>query len=291
MAKTPLLVIVGETASGKSALALDFAQRFNGEIVCADSWTVYKGFDVGTAKPTAVERAKTPHHLLDIADPRDGYSAALFKQAAAAAIDDIASRGKLPIMVGGSGLYVDSILYDYSFLDKAEPSRRAELDSLNINQLLKLAEDESIDLSGIDTRNKRRLVRAIENGGLRPTRSDLRKGTLVLGLRLLADGLRRQVEARVDHMISVGLEGEVRQLAEAYGWDVEAMKGIGYHEWRAYFDGIQTAAETRQRIITDTMHLAKKQRTWFRRNKCVHWLNDRSTAIDIFTTFMNKYGS
>lgn len=291
MTKTPLLVIVGETASGKSALALDFAQRFNGEIICADSWTVYKGFDIGTAKPTAAERAKIPHHLLDIADPRDGYNAALFKQAAATTIEDIALRGKLPIMVGGTGLYVDSILYDYSFLDRAEPSRRAELDSLTIDALLKMAKAEGINLAGVDLRNKRRIIRAIENGGLRPTHKSMRQATLVLGLRLPIDELRRRVEARVDTMISDGLKLEVRQLAKTYGWGVEAMKGIGYLEWQAYFAGTQDEAETRQRIITDTMQLAKKQRTWFKRNKCVHWVDDRSKAIDLFTTLMNKYGS
>jgi tRNA dimethylallyltransferase len=108
----PLIVIVGETASGKSALAMELAQKFDGEIICADSWTVYKGFDIGTAKPTAADRKLVPHHLLDVADPAVGFSAAVFQRMAKQVIEDITARGKIPLLVGGTGLYVDSILYD-----------------------------------------------------------------------------------------------------------------------------------------------------------------------------------
>jgi tRNA dimethylallyltransferase len=110
-----VITIAGLTASGKTALALDLAEVLDGEIICADSWTVYKGFDIGTAKPTAEEQARAPHHLLDVADPSVGFSAAIFKRMADEAIADIRSRGKTPIIVGGTGLYIDAVLYDYSF--------------------------------------------------------------------------------------------------------------------------------------------------------------------------------
>ena len=131
-----LLVIVGETASGKSALAMQMAKQYNGEIIAADAWTVYRGFDIGTAKPSAAEQAAVPHHMLDVADPATGFSAAVFKRLAEPIITDIHARGKLPILVGGSGLYIDSILYDYSFLEQPPARLRAELNDATIPELL-----------------------------------------------------------------------------------------------------------------------------------------------------------
>ena len=121
----PLIVIVGETGSGKSALAMEIAELFDGEIISADSWQVYIGFDIGTAKPSQVEQSQVPHHLIDIVNAPDGFNAALFKQLAQAAIIDIQSRGRMPILVGGTGLYVDSVLYDYGFLPTVHSSPQA----------------------------------------------------------------------------------------------------------------------------------------------------------------------
>ncbi|HSX05074.1 MAG TPA: tRNA (adenosine(37)-N6)-dimethylallyltransferase MiaA [Candidatus Saccharimonadales bacterium] len=296
----PLIVVVGETASGKSALALELAERFNGELICADSWTVYRGFDIGTAKPGAADRARALHHLLDVADPRDGFSAVLFQKLARQAIADIAARGKLPIMVGGTGLYIDSILYDYGFLPPSDPDLRAELNALSLEQVLERVREHGLDTTGIDLRNKRRVIRLIENNGVRPTKHQLRENTLVLGVSVERDELRERVERRVDTMLAQGLEHEVYQLAAQYGWDVEPMKGIGYSEWRDYLadkaDSNNSAMPTerevvRARIIKDTMDLAKRQRTWFKRNNGIQWLSDRSKAVDIVTTFLNKTNS
>jgi tRNA dimethylallyltransferase len=165
----PLIVIVGETASGKSALAMELAQRFDGEIICADSWTVYKGFDIGTAKPSKADQKLVPHHLLDVADPEVGFSAAVFQRMAKEAIEAIASRGKIPLLVGGTGLYVDSILYDYSFLPPSDPKLREELNASSLEQVIARAEEMELDVTGIDLRNKRRVIRLIENEGVRPT--------------------------------------------------------------------------------------------------------------------------
>jgi len=288
---SPLIVIVGETASGKSALAMELAERLDGELICADSWTVYRGFDIGTAKPTAADRAAVPHHLLDVADPAEGFSAVVFQKLALAAIADITSRGKLPIMVGGTGLYIDSVLFDYGFLPPSDPALRDELNSLSLEQLHARASELGLDTAGIDLRNKRRVIRLIENNGLRPTKRPMRGNTLVLGMRVEREVLGERIAARVDAMLAAGLEAEVRTLADRYGWDVEPIKGIGYKEFREYVSGTQTIAEVRERIIKGTMDLAKRQRTWFKRNSSIQWVNDRSKVVDIVTTYLNKTSS
>lgn len=323
----PLVVIVGETASGKSALALELAKKFGGEIICADSWTVYRDFDIGTAKPTAAERAQVPHHLLDVADPAQGFSAVIFKKLAQQAITDISARGKLPIMVGGTGLYIDSVIFDYGFLPPSDPALRAELNDLSLADLLSRVETLKLNTTNIDLRNKRRVIRLIENNGLRPTKQLLRPNTLVLGIKTDREHLNERITRRVDVMLAAGLESEVEQLAAKYGWEAEPMRGIGYREWRPYFQARHisgeslrfgahvpvstlrsdarlssqtahepgspeskpvTTAAVRARIIKSTMGLAKRQRTWFKRNISIHWVNDRSNAVEIVTTFLNK---
>jgi len=291
----PLLVVAGETASGKSALAMELARRFDGELICADSWTVYKGFDIGTAKPSADERAEIPHHLLDVADPERGFSAVEFQRLAKQAIADIENRNKLPIMVGGTGLYIDSVLYDYQFLPPTSDALRDELNQLSLKELVQRVEEQSIDTTDIDMRNKRRIVRLIENNGRRPTKKDLRANTLVLGMAVDREHLRERITHRVEAMLAAGLESEVAQLAKVYGWDAEPMKGIGYREWQPYFEprpeSKQDLDETKQRIVAATMGLAKRQRTWFKRNECIQWLQPPNTladAVEFLTTFIHK---
>lgn len=286
-----LVVIVGETASGKSELALRLAQQFNGEIIAADSWTVYKEFDIGTAKPNATELTAIPHHLLDVADPQTGFSAPEFKKMAEQAIKDIATKGKTPFLVGGTGLYVDSILFDYQFLAAPDVSLRTELSALSIEEIRQKLIESDIDTNGIDLRNKRRLIRLLETNGARPTKSTLRQNTLVLGIHAEREQLRGRIINRVDAMFAAGLEQEVGRLAEKYGWNVEPMKGIGYREWFEYFAGSQTLGQTRLRIVAASMNLAKRQRTWFKRNNSIHWLftGDKLTeSVDLLTTFLNK---
>jgi tRNA dimethylallyltransferase len=282
----PLLVIVGETASGKSSLALELAKQLGGEIVCADSWTVYKGFDIGTAKPTSLERALVPHHLLDVADPRGGFNAVIFQQLALAAIESIQRRGKLPILVGGTGLYIDSVLYHYEFLPPTSPELRQELNKLTLDELLERAEQNGLGTVEIDTRNKRRVIRLIENDGQMPTKQPLRPNTYILGLEVAREDLRLRITQRVDRMFEQGLEAEVRRLADQYGWDAEPMKGIGYREWRPYFKGSQSLDETREKIRKNSMDLAKKQRTWFRRNTAIHWIQDTREVAIIVEDFL-----
>ncbi len=283
-----LVVIVGETASGKSALAMDIARQFNGEIICADAMTVYQGFDIGTAKPSENDQAEVPHHMLDVASPTTGFNAAQFKTLAEQAIHAISARGKLPVLVGGSGLYVDSVLYDYAFLPSPNIGERDVLNTMELADLLTLAHYRGLDTSGIDTANKRRVIRLIENGGAVAQRAPLRAETCIIGLRIERDSLESQVKKRVTAMLEAGLEDEVRGLAGRYGWDAEPMRSIGYREWREYFAGQADLHETQERIVRSTMQLAKKQRTWFKRNISIQWVDDPSNAVDIVTTFLNN---
>lgn len=283
-----LLVVVGETASGKSAVAMELARQFDGEIIGADSWTVYRKFDVGTAKPTEIERTEIPHHLFDIVDAPDGFNAALFKQLANEAIKDVQGRGKLPILVGGTGLYIDSVVFDFEFMPPGEPGERERRNDMTIRDLLAEAEAEGVSLGGVDIRNKRRIIRALETGGMQPKSSELPENTVIIGIKTTREDLRERITKRVDFMFDAGLEAEVQSLVAEYGWDVEPMKGIGYREWREYFEGTKTLAETRERIISSTMKLAKRQRTWFKRNNSIQWVNNRDQIVDIATTLLNK---
>jgi tRNA dimethylallyltransferase len=284
----PLVVIVGETGSGKSSLAMDIARRFNGEIVGADSWTVYRDFNIGTAKPTTADMAEIPHHMFNVVTAPDGFNAALYKSMALTAIAGIVQRGKLPILVGGTGLYIDSIIFDYNFLPPGEPMERERLNSLSLDELLAEASQKRISLEAIDHRNKRRVIRAIETNGQVPSSRALRENTLVIGISPEREHLRERITKRVDTMMQAGLEYEVQELSATYGWGVEPMKGIGYYEWRDYFLGTQSLAQTRDRIISSTMNLAKRQRTWFKRNSSIHWLSNRDKYVDILTTYLNK---
>ena len=287
----PLIVIVGETASGKSALALELAKRFNGEIISADSWTVYKGFDIGTAKPTPEERAAVPHHLLDVAEPLDGFSAPLFQQLAYEAMESIAKRGKLPIMVGGTGLYIDSVLYDYSFLPKSDPKFREELNALSLDELLAKAEAMELDTDGIDLRNKRRVIRLIENNGLRPTKKAIRPNTLVLGIKRPLTELEQRITQRIDAMVSAGFAEEVSRLGERYGWDIEPMRAPGYRAFAEYVQSKILLGAAKERFMRNDLQLAKKQRTWFKRNKSIQWVStpvELDKVVDLVTAFLNK---
>lgn len=278
----PLVVILGETASGKTSLSIALAKQFNGEVICADSWTVYRGFDIGTAKPTPKEQDGIPHHLLDVADPAEGYSAAVFQRQAGEAISDISARGKLPIMVGGTGLYIDSVLYNYGFLPASNPNERAILNDLSLAELHDLAAKKGLDLSLIDDRNKRRVIRLIENNGILPTREPMRKNTALIGIRRDPLELKQRIIDRVDEMVRQGLADEVAQLGAQYGWECEPMKAPAYRAFREYVQGDITLAEAKLRMVQNDLKLAKKQRTWFKRNKDIHWITPDAAIEDMY---------
>lgn len=264
-----LVVIVGTTASGKSAAAMQIAQAYGGEIICADSRTIYKGMDIGTAKPSQEDQAAVPHHLLDIVEPDQKFSVADFQKLANQTIGEVQARGKLPILVGGTGLYVDAVIYNYSFR-KVDPKRRAQLEKLSVPELQKKIQDLSIPMPE-NAQNPRHLIKVLETSGADAQRQALRTNTLVLGVERPTEELKTAITVRVEQMLKDGLEQEVKQLADTYGWQAEAMKGIGYREWQPYFAGEQDLETTKQQIIKDTWHYARRQRTWFRRNRDIHW--------------------
>lgn len=257
MAKSnPLIVIVGPTASGKTALAIELAKRFNGEIICADSRTVYKGMDIGTAKPSEAEKQAIKHHLLDVAEPGERFTAVDFKRLATEALKDIESRGKLPIMVGGTGLYVDAILYDFQF-----NSEGAERDPLNPRHLKK-SEDQ-------------------------PPRQ-LRPNTLVIGLQPDKETLKQRIEARVETMLEQGLIEEAKALRAKYDTAKSAFDTTSYRPILEYLDGAISLDEAKAKFVKNDLSLAKRQKTWFKRNPNIHWVDGVEQAVELATTFLNK---
>lgn len=286
---SPLVVIVGQTASGKSAIALRLAAEVGGEIVAADSWTVRRQLDIGTAKPTLAQRQQVRHHMIDVVDVCADYTAAVYKKQALSAIADIAGRDKLPLLVGGTGLYIDAVLYDYSFLPPGDASLRQQLNDMTIEELLNLASEQQLDTSQIDVRNKRRIIRLIESGGAQPSHETLRANTLVIGVRVPRDELHQRVRQRVHDMMAGGLEQEVSGLIERYGWDCEGLKGIGYAEWRPYYDGEISREEVAECVVKNTLSLAKRQRTWFRRNQHIVWCDDYDTCERALYTFLENH--
>jgi tRNA dimethylallyltransferase len=287
----PLIVIVGPTASGKSSLALKVAKKFNGEIVSADSWSIRRGLDIGTAKPTQDERSIVKHHLVDIVPPNEGFSAAEFKKLANEAIEEILRRKKLPLLAGGSGLYINGVIYDYQFI-QANPSERAYFNSKSRAELLNIAAKQELDLAGVDINNKRRLIRHIENNGKSPAKSALRPDTLIIGIKPTNAQIKESIIKRIYEMLASGLEQEVSQLQDKYEWGSEALKGINYSQWQKYFEGEDNLEQTKLKLVKANYELAKKQMTWFKRDNSIHWFTtpvNWKDIVEIISTFLSNY--
>lgn len=283
----PLICIVGETASGKTDLALELAGRFNGEIIAADSRTIYRGMDIGTAKPTIEERARTPHHLIDIVEPDWPITAAQYATLANQAISDAASRGKNPFLVGGSGLYIDAVVYGFDFMPPPDPALRARLQAMTIPELQAELASRDIPLP-TNSNNPRHLMRKIETHGTKPRQHNLRSNTLLLALQIDRSELLARVIKRTESMLSAGLVQEASSLFDQYGKDCNALLTIGYRECLPYLQGKMGYEQLRQEIIRNTMRYAKRQRTWFRRNGNIQYICKTDEAVDLVTTFLNK---
>lgn len=282
------MVIVGQTASGKSALALELARKFGGEILCADSRTVYKGMDIGTAKPSKEDQRIVPHHLLDILEPDQVITAAQFKQKAQQTIKEIGDRGNVAFMVGGTGLYLDSVLFDFQFRPKPDPELRKKLLTKSVQEL-----QEILSVKGLpypeNSLNPRHLIRQIESEGYPVKKGDLRSNTIILGTAPLdREDLEQRLVARLDRMFRQGLEAEVKTLAKKYGWECPGLQTIGYQEFRPYFRGESDISEVKVAIIQNSLHYAKRQKTWFKRNKDVHWICKKEESVDLITSILNK---
>lgn len=308
-----ILVVCGPTASGKTRLAVELALRHGGEVVSADSMQIYRRMDIGTAKPAAEETRGVPHHMLDVAEPGEDYSVARYVEAAAACVDDILARGKLPIVAGGTGLYVDSLLSGRTFAPfTPESGHRARLQAIAAAEGLSplRAELEKIDpeaAARLHPNDEKRIIRALEvwyETGKTITAHNLetqalspRYDALKLGLNFAdrAD-LWARIDARVDEMMGAGLEAEVRALlAEGIPERCTAMQAIGYKEMAAALREGRSAAAAAGEIKLRSRQYAKRQLTWFRRDKAVQWMNwgkipNFANALQNSTAYMEDFG-
>ncbi len=288
----PLVIVVGPTAVGKTALSIRLAARFQGEIVSADSRQIYRGMDIGTAKATPAERARVPHHMLDIISPGEWYTVAQYQDAAMQVIAEIHERGRLPFLVGGSGLYVRAIAEGLR-IPRVPPDAalRADLEAQAARSPealhRRLAALDPDAASGIDPRNVRRVIRALEVCLLtgRPISEQQTKRPpamrkLWIGLTLPRPILYERVDRRVDRMIEEGLVDEVRALAaQGYPWDAPAMTGVGYRQIGAYLRGECTLDDAVRDIKRATRRFIRQQYNWFRLDDPrIHWLESDEEA-------------
>ncbi len=290
-----LLAAVGPTATGKTALAVRLAERLRGEVLNADSRQVYRGMDIGTAKPTPEERTRVRHWLVDVVEPDEPFSLGRYLDLATRALDDCWARGVLPVLVGGTGQYVWALLEGWQ-VPRVPPDERlrAELEAQAEREgpkalLEELARADPAYAQRVDPRNVRRVIRALEvyRRTGRPlsvcqTRQPLDCESTIVGLACAREELYRRIDSRVDAMISAGLVAEVRGLIErGYGCGLPAMSGIGYRQVCQHLAGELSLEEAAVRIKTETHRLARMQHNWFRRNDArIHWID--ATAADPF---------
>lgn len=282
-----LIVITGPTASGKSALALDLAERYNGEIICADSRTVYRGMDIGTAKPTVEDQARVPHHLLDVVDPDERFTAADFQRLSRAALDDIRARGRIPFVVGGTGLYIDGLVLGYQFGPSADETIRRQLEDLTVEQLQTMLINQRISLPH-NRDNKRYLVRALEQHGINTNRGEKPcENCIVVAIATEKDELERRIRQRADDMFAGGIVDEAVSLAARYGRNHEALTGNIYPIIHRLIDGEVSENEAKGLFIIKDRQLAKKQITWLKRHNFVKW-HDVDSAYTYITSILES---
>jgi tRNA dimethylallyltransferase len=267
----PLIVIVGPTASGKSGIAVDLAEHYNGEIICADSRTIYKGMDIGTAKPSKVDQARVPHWGLDLIAPNELFSAADFKAYAVKKIAEIRARGHVPFLVGGTGLYIDSIIFDYQFGPPVDLEKRAELEHMTLQELYNYCIQNNITLPEND-QNKRYVIRTIEQKGISGKRLDTPiNNCIIVGITTESQQLHRRIQKRSEQLFDDGVVEEAKTLGDTYGWENAAMTGNIYRLSRLYLDNEITMVELKQRFETADRQLVKRQLTWLKRNQFINW--------------------
>ncbi len=288
MKDAQLVAIVGPTASGKTALAIEIAGTYNGEIICADSRTVYRGLDVGTAKPTAEEQQRVPHHLLDVVDPGERFTVADFQQQAEAAIKDIRMRGKLPIVVGGSGLYIDALLYGFSFRLQGSESENQALANLSDDELRRRIKRNGLDLNPSDLGNRRRLERAVIAGVKTPRKRQLPSRVIIVGLNPGWEVLEQRIATRTRTWFeNDGLIAETQSLINQFG-EIEPFNTSPYREVWQYIHKNHGLDETRQLINRHLRQLARRQLTWFKRNQDIWWATTPDKAAKLIWQSKHK---
>ncbi len=298
----PLVAIVGPTATGKSSLALELCQALKGEIISADSRQVYRYMDIGTAKPAKEEQATVPHHLIDVADPDQDFSLALYQSKALGEIEDIQRRGKTAFLVGGSGLYVWALLEgwrippippDLALRHELESKARVEGGNSLYN---KLKEIDPSAAEQIDPRNVRRVIRALEVGlqGTPFSQLQVKKpfvDSIIIGLTTDRADLYRRIDARVDSMMQKGLLKEVEGLAaRGYGFDLPSMSGLGYKQIGMYLQGKTDLPTAIQQIKFDTHSFARHQYNWFRlKDKRINWFELGKGSNQAIHRFVRRF--
>lgn len=304
--KEQLLVIVGPTAVGKTALSIDLAKKLSGEIISGDSMQVYKGMDIGTAKITEKEMESIPHYLIDIIYPHESFSVADFQHKARTLITEINHRGKLPMIVGGTGLYVQSVIYEYQFSEaQKDHSLRVELEEYAEeygNEALhqRLKSIDPITAERLHPNDVKRVIRAIEIYELtgKPMAEFQQRAPespyelCLLGLTMERSVLYDRINHRVDLMMEQGLVDEVKRLLEeGYHKNLQSMQGIGYKEMVEYLEGTISLDEAVELIKKNSRNFAKRQLTWFRSMKDIAWLDmtnpgDRKELVENIRTFV-----
>lgn len=296
--KEPLVILTGPTAVGKTELSVRLAEMINGEIISADSMQVYRRMDIGTAKVTKEEQNGIVHHLIDILEPWEDFNVVEFQKRALDAVQSIRQRGKIPILVGGTGFYIQSLLYNVDFTDNdnnTELRKRLELMSesdngISLHRYLSKIDPESA--TEIHPNNRKRVIRAVEfyeltgqkisehNREQRQNEPAFHSAYFVLNMN--RDELYRRIDYRVDYMIQNGLVEEVRRLlAEGCTPEMISMQGLGYKEIIRYLNGDLTLEEATYILKRDTRHFAKRQLTWFRREREVIWLEKDQLKPDL----------
>ncbi|MFZ2959958.1 MAG: tRNA (adenosine(37)-N6)-dimethylallyltransferase MiaA [Candidatus Ozemobacteraceae bacterium] len=273
----PLIAILGPTACGKSDLAMMIARRFGCEILNADSRQIYREMEIGTAKPTELERRQIPHHLLDVVSPAETFSAGEYARLGRAVLANLWAEKKLPLLVGGTGFYFEALTAGLPDVAVDNEIRHRLQEMLDMDGLPALVDElrriDPFAAGAIDISNPRRVMRALEiiHATGRPL-ADARSGGSVLQARVLPivvgfprDILRERIEGRIEKMLASGLRDEVGRLREVYDWSVPGMQAIGYAEWREFFRGEADLEETAERINIHTRQYAKRQMTWFKR--------------------------
>lgn len=286
--KEKLVVIIGPTAVGKTALSLELAEEFDGEIISGDSMQVYRGMDIGTAKAEPHELARVPHHLIDIISPAEEYSVAIFQDSATRLITEINQRGRLPFLVGGTGLYIEAVTHRFQFAESAHDQELRErlqrlADTEGVEALhARLAAVDPITAERLHPNDVRRVIRALEiyetTGYTMADYQHRAKQSpydlLMIGLTMERGLLYERINQRVDQMIEAGLVEEVRSLLDqGYDASLVSMQGLGYKELIPYLYGEITLEKAINDIKQRTRHFAKRQLSWFRRMEEVHWFD------------------
>lgn len=265
-ARPPVVVITGPTASGKSSLAMNLAITYGGEIICADSRTVYKGLDIGTAKPTEQDQTLVRHWVLDVVNPNERFTAADFARHAETAIEDIYLRGKIPFVVGGTGLYIDGLVKGYNFGPTVDEAQRSYLNGLTVDTLKTIIKKQQIALP-VNSDNKRHLVRAIEQKRINTSRKLSTKynyEVVIISTEKLH--LEQKIRSRAEQIFNGNVVEEATKNGNRYGWDSEAMKGNIYPIIKKMLDGELNLEQAKELFIIRDRQLAKRQVTWFKRH-------------------------